>query len=87
MKCRHGYKNNATNCHANIKGICDIDDKQCSTIKNKHNKYAVTFCDTPESIIIYAYDIDQAKILAQAKRIEQEKNYTDIYSIQELEQC
>jgi len=57
---------------------------KCSTIKNKHNKYAVTFCDTPESVIIYAYDINQARILAQAKRIEQEKNYTDIYSIQEI---
>lgn len=51
---------------------------------SKHNKYAITFCDTPESMIIYAYDIDQAKILAQAKRIEQEKNYTDIYSIHEV---
>lgn len=58
-----------------------------STIKNKYNKYAVTFCDTPESVIIYAYDITQARILAQAKRIEQEKNYTDIYSIQEMKQC
>jgi len=50
----------------------------------KHNKYAVTFCDDSESIIIYAFTMDEAKILAQALRIQEGKSWKDIYSIQEL---
>lgn len=50
----------------------------------KYNKYAITFCDDPESIIIYAFTIEEARILAQAKKIEKCQNWRDIYNITEL---
>ena len=49
----------------------------------KTKKYAITFTDTPESIIIYAFTIDEAKIISQAERIKNGMNY-EIYSVQEL---